>query len=228
MRADFKDVPAVLDYVNKTWIPHKTKFVSAWTYDCLHLRNTTTSCVEGAHAMLKRFLQVLTGDLHAVREEIGRVLAHQVGELKAAEAKEHIRVPHRLRITLFANLVGRIRHFALNLFYGRRQQLNGNAKLPECTGVFQKTLGLPCAQDLAKIPAGAGDLLTDVHLHWHLDIKDIAMDGNCGFHAVAAALNDMHPERNMDWRQTSGVGWQLGVTGGVGWRLEVGVAIAIP
>ncbi|BBN08574.1 hypothetical protein MPTK1_4g12640 [Marchantia polymorpha subsp. ruderalis] len=168
MRADFKDVPAMLDYVNKTWIPHKTKFVSAWTYDCLHLRNTTTSCVEGAHAMLKRFLQVLTGDLHAVREEIGRVLAHQVGELKAAEAKEHIRVPHRLRITLFANLVGRIRHFALNLFYGRRQQLNGNAKLPECTGVFQKTLGLPCAQDLAKIPAGAGDLLTDVHLHWHL------------------------------------------------------------
>ncbi|OAE32238.1 hypothetical protein AXG93_1089s1030 [Marchantia polymorpha subsp. ruderalis] len=33
------------------------------------------------------------------------------------------------------------------------------------------------------------------------DIRDVAMDGNCGFHAVAAALNDMHPERNMDWRQ---------------------------
>ncbi|PTQ46629.1 hypothetical protein MARPO_0010s0039 [Marchantia polymorpha] len=158
MRADFKDVPAVLDYVNKTWIPHKTKFVSAWTDDCLHLRNTTTSCVEGAHAMLKQFLQVLTGDLHAVREEIGSVLAHQ-----------HIRVPHMLRITLFANLVGRITRFALNLLDGRRQQLNGNAKLPECTGVFRKTLGLPCAHDLAKIPAGAGVLLTDVHPHWHLD-----------------------------------------------------------
>ncbi|OAE32239.1 hypothetical protein AXG93_1089s1040 [Marchantia polymorpha subsp. ruderalis] len=123
MRADFKDVPAVLDYATCTLFGKR----------------------------LAAYLRI------------------KLAKLKAAKAKEHIRVPHMLRITLFANLVGRITHFALNLLDGRRQQLNGNAKLPECTGVFRKTLGLPCAHDLAKIPAGAGVLLTDVHPHWHLD-----------------------------------------------------------
>ena len=45
---DFQSVcsswPLFVDYVNKTWlIPHKEKFVKAWTDKVMHLGNTTSN-----------------------------------------------------------------------------------------------------------------------------------------------------------------------------------------
>ncbi|KAH1222136.1 hypothetical protein GmHk_12G035375 [Glycine max] len=46
--------PMFVDYVKETWIiPHKEKFVSAWTNKVMHLGNTTTNRVESAHSSLK-------------------------------------------------------------------------------------------------------------------------------------------------------------------------------
>ncbi|KAH1246355.1 hypothetical protein GmHk_06G016456 [Glycine max] len=53
-----------VDYVCETWIiPHKEKFVIAWTNKVMHLGNTTTNRVESAHWSLKRILQNSLGDL---------------------------------------------------------------------------------------------------------------------------------------------------------------------
>ncbi|KAL5148634.1 hypothetical protein HKD37_13G035645 [Glycine soja] len=42
--------PMFIDYVKKTWIiPHKEKFVTAWTNKVMHLGNTTTNRVESTH-----------------------------------------------------------------------------------------------------------------------------------------------------------------------------------
>ena len=36
--------PMFIDYVNDTWIiPHKEKFITAWTNQVMHLGNTTTN-----------------------------------------------------------------------------------------------------------------------------------------------------------------------------------------
>ncbi|KAI9914493.1 hypothetical protein PsorP6_007145 [Peronosclerospora sorghi] len=35
-------VPAVIKYLTDTWLPHKEKFVSAWTNNCRHFGNTST------------------------------------------------------------------------------------------------------------------------------------------------------------------------------------------
>ncbi len=48
----------LLDYLRSTWLPLREKFMSAWVDQHLHLGATTTSRVEGAHAILKRYLQV--------------------------------------------------------------------------------------------------------------------------------------------------------------------------
>ena len=40
---------SLMGYLQDTWIPHHTKFIAAWTKQWLHLGNTTTSRVEGAH-----------------------------------------------------------------------------------------------------------------------------------------------------------------------------------
>ncbi|CAJ2678381.1 unnamed protein product [Trifolium pratense] len=46
------------DYVHEQWlVPHKEKFVEAWTNKVMHLGNTTTNRAESAHWSLKRILQ---------------------------------------------------------------------------------------------------------------------------------------------------------------------------
>ncbi|XP_004509903.1 uncharacterized protein [Cicer arietinum] len=58
------------DYVHEQWlIPHKEKFVEAWTNRVMHFGNTTTQRVESAHWSLKRILQDSIGDIYAVFEK---------------------------------------------------------------------------------------------------------------------------------------------------------------
>ena len=43
-----------VDYVNQTWIvPHKEKFVKAWTNKMMHLGNTTTNRYENCHFFIR-------------------------------------------------------------------------------------------------------------------------------------------------------------------------------
>ena len=42
--------PMFVDYVNQTWIiPHKERFVKAWTNKVMHLGNTTTNKYENCN-----------------------------------------------------------------------------------------------------------------------------------------------------------------------------------
>ncbi|KAH1225852.1 Protein FAR1-RELATED SEQUENCE 6 [Glycine max] len=59
--------PMFADYVKETWIiPHKEKFITAWTNKVMNLGNTATNRVEYAHWALKRVLQNSLGDLCSV------------------------------------------------------------------------------------------------------------------------------------------------------------------
>ena len=52
--------PALVQYVFDTWLrKYKSFFVSAWVDKKLHLKNHATSRAEGAHGVLKRYLQIL-------------------------------------------------------------------------------------------------------------------------------------------------------------------------
>ena len=49
--------PMFVDYVNETWIiPHKEKFVIAWTNKVMHLENPTTNRYENAQLFLLRLM----------------------------------------------------------------------------------------------------------------------------------------------------------------------------
>ncbi|XP_073222075.1 uncharacterized protein [Cicer arietinum] len=55
------------DYVHEQWlIPHKERFVEAWTNRVMHFGNTTTQRVESAHWSLKRILQDSIDDICSV------------------------------------------------------------------------------------------------------------------------------------------------------------------
>nr|CCA18090.1 Pc21g00130 putative [Albugo laibachii Nc14] len=74
----FKTKPKVLEYLANTWLIYKERFVNAWTSKYRHFGNKATSRVEGAHAYIKKFLQVSTGDLLSVLSKLTVALVHQV------------------------------------------------------------------------------------------------------------------------------------------------------
>jgi hypothetical protein len=54
-----------VEYIKSTWLTltRKTQIVRAWTDQYLHFGVTVTSRIEGAHAVVKRFLEGLSSDL---------------------------------------------------------------------------------------------------------------------------------------------------------------------
>ncbi|KAH1190039.1 Protein FAR1-RELATED SEQUENCE 5 [Glycine max] len=99
--------PIFVDYVKETWIiPHKEKFVSAWTNKVMHLGNTTTNRVESAHSSLKRLLQNSIGDLCSVWDAVNNMITLQHTQIKASfETSTHV-VGHVFQKTLYRRLLG--------------------------------------------------------------------------------------------------------------------------
>ncbi|KAL5180747.1 hypothetical protein HKD37_01G001818 [Glycine soja] len=94
--------PMFVDYVCQTWvIPHKERFVKAWTNKVMHLGNTTTNRVESAHWSLKRLLQNFLGDICSVWEAMNNMMTLQHTQMKASfETSMHI-VGHLFKVTLY-------------------------------------------------------------------------------------------------------------------------------
>ncbi|XP_078159354.1 protein FAR1-RELATED SEQUENCE 5-like [Carex rostrata] len=71
-----------LEYIENVWLPLKEKFVGAWTDQYLHFGNRASSRAESAHAKLKKYLQVSTGDLYEVRSKMCLAIENEFNEIK--------------------------------------------------------------------------------------------------------------------------------------------------
>ncbi|KAL5131696.1 hypothetical protein HKD37_12G034517 [Glycine soja] len=107
--------PMFMDYVCQTWvIPHKERFVKAWTNKVMHLGNTTTNMVESAHWSLKRLLQNSVGDICSIWETMNNMMTFQHTQIKASfEINTHV-VEHVFKVTLYKKLLGMVSRYALN------------------------------------------------------------------------------------------------------------------
>ncbi|RZB74634.1 putative protein FAR1-RELATED SEQUENCE 10, partial [Glycine soja] len=159
--------PMFIDYVNDTWIiPHKEKFITAWTNKVMHLGNTTTNRVESAHWALKRVLQNSVGDLCSVWDAMNNMITLQHVEIKASfETSTHV-VGHVYKKTLYKRLLGMVSRDALNQIASEIDRLRylGN-NLSSCGCVMRSTHGLPCACELSRYTASSIPL-ESVHLFW--------------------------------------------------------------
>ncbi|KAL5149610.1 Protein FAR1-RELATED SEQUENCE 5 [Glycine soja] len=159
--------PMFVDYVNDTWIiPHKEKFITAWTNKVMHLGNTTTNKVESAHWALKRVLQNSVGDLCSVWDAMNNMITLQHVEIKASfETSTHV-VGHVYKKTLYKRLLGMVSRDALNQIASEIDRLRylGN-NLSSCGCVMRSTHGLPCACELSRYTASSIPL-ESVHLFW--------------------------------------------------------------
>ena len=98
--------------------------------------NRVSSRAEGAHAMLKKYLQVSIGGLHEVQEKICLAIENQFQEIKVRLSSEKIRVSHRLRIPFFNELVTHVSMFALDELHKQYGLAKFTDVLFRCKGHF--------------------------------------------------------------------------------------------
>ncbi|KAL5141614.1 Protein FAR-RED ELONGATED HYPOCOTYL 3 [Glycine soja] len=149
--------PMFTDYVNDTWIiPHKEKFIIAWTNKVMHLGNTTTNRVESAHWALKRVLQNSVEDLCSVWDAMNNMIMLQHVEIKASfETSTHV-VGYVYIKTLYKRLLGMVSRDALNQIASEVDRLCYLGNNPSSCGcVMRSTHGLPCACELSRYTAGS-------------------------------------------------------------------------
>ena len=70
------------NYLERTWLIHKEKFVKAWTNKVLHFGNTTTCRVESAHNALKKWLATSTGSIDSVFEKVHLEIDSQISGIR--------------------------------------------------------------------------------------------------------------------------------------------------
>ncbi|KAH1206374.1 hypothetical protein GmHk_16G046843 [Glycine max] len=127
-------------YVNQTWIiPHKEKFVKAWTNKVMPLGNTTTNS-------------------HEPHDQL------QHNEIKASfETTTHV-VGHVFKVTLYKRLLGMVSRYTLNQIAAQFELVHYAGKNPSrCGCVMRTTHGLPCACELSKYVVGTIPLET-IHM----------------------------------------------------------------
>ncbi|KAH1249807.1 putative protein FAR1-RELATED SEQUENCE 10 [Glycine max] len=159
--------PMFTDYVCETWIvPHKEKFILAWTNKVMHLGNTTTNRVESAHWSLKRILQNSVGDLCSVWDTMNNMMTLQHTKIRGSfETSTHV-VGHVFKKTIYKRLLGMMSRYALNeisVEFERVHYLKDNVS--SCGCVLRTTLGLPCACKLQRYEGGSIPL-DAVHMYW--------------------------------------------------------------
>ncbi|KAL5137778.1 Protein FAR1-RELATED SEQUENCE 5 [Glycine soja] len=211
--------PMFVDYVKETWIiPHKEKFVSAWTNKVIYLGNTTTNRVESVHSSLKRLLQNSIEDLCSVWDAMNNMIMLQHAHIKASfETSTHV-VGHVFQKTLYRRLLGMVSRYALNQIAAELECVDYAGKNPSSCGcLVRTTVGLPCACELSKYVGGCIPL-DSIRTFWRrlrfsdqglsepeVDIKDVMETiyqkfeelNVCGKFTLRSKLWEIsHPDQN--------------------------------
>ncbi|KAJ3453719.1 hypothetical protein MRS44_017966 [Fusarium solani] len=155
-------------YLMETWLdPHKHKFVKAWVNQYLHFEQYVTSRCESIHKLVKSHLKNSQADLFEAWKAIKLVLSNQIAGLEANQAQQHASTPLQLSGAFYSHIRGWTSHQALRRVHAQRERLL--KEYPACTGVFTRTLGLPCAHILQPLLEQKQPLqLHHFHSHWHL------------------------------------------------------------
>lgn len=161
----YKEKGEIVTYIQQTWLPYKKHFVYAWMERFPHFRHRASSRVEGAHAKIKKYLQVSTGDFRQVKDKICLAIANEFQEIKTQLSSEKINVPHILNIDFFKEIVRKVSVFAMKELHKQYEMAKYGTMDSSCTGHFMSTMGLPCAHKLSTIAILP---LSFIHSQWKL------------------------------------------------------------
>ncbi|MBW0460723.1 hypothetical protein O181_000438 [Austropuccinia psidii MF-1] len=183
-------------------MPLKEYYVPAWTNHNYHLGVGSTSTVEGAHDMVKLWLQTSTGTLLEVVRALHMEFRKQFIELINRIPKEmsfHVKnfPPH------ICSLNGKVSHYALQIAFDNfKTKFLPNEKF---TNKYNNYQGIPCKHKTQKAFAKCQRLeISDFHPQWYSNLRipgsedlpkfilkytlkaiNVQGDGNCGYRTVS-------------------------------------------
>ena len=165
--------PEVTTYLSSTWLCHKQDFVLAWTRHVMHFGHVTTSRVESAHAALKKWLQVSTGDILGVCSLLETACEEQERSLSQIN---NFQRTHNLVVcsnSLWRDVNKRISRHAMEL--GREQYLKSLApNIEPCSNTFTQTMGIPCSHQIRQMRLNNTIFtINDFNKHWWLNQPEI-------------------------------------------------------
>jgi hypothetical protein len=139
------------DYLRNWLDDYGVMFVHTYADRHRHFGNRVTSKAEGGHALLKQYLRVSTGDLKTVLEKIELLMTNMHAEHEAAMAIAQDRTPSRLRIPMFAELIGKVTPYALYQISRQLDQVKQSDGTSVCYHTMSSSMGLPCHHQLETL-----------------------------------------------------------------------------
>ncbi|KAF3901952.1 hypothetical protein ABW20_dc0100979 [Dactylellina cionopaga] len=174
---DIVTPPELAQYIESQWLPYKETFARPWIGKILHLKHSVTSRVEGAHARLKSYLDVSTGDLLFVFRQTLQAHLDECFAITQRIAQQQQRDNANHRDSLFDRVRRQISWYALDEVYEQLKLYQytvvapQNHKLGTCTGEFTATMGLPCKHTIAGLKLVNRPLsVLDFHPTWLLKL----------------------------------------------------------
>jgi hypothetical protein len=159
----------VVRYLAGTWLPHKEKFVRAWTNDCMHYGNITTSRVESQHSSFKYYLGSGNNSFDTLFKKAHAQMTNQQARIRQALQESMSSIPRTSRIRAFEPLYRAVSIHALQIMsmeWNRMLEL-GDYVFDRCGCVLQHTHGLPCACFMFLTVRSTGLIhRNDVHIFW--------------------------------------------------------------
>ncbi|KAK9676088.1 hypothetical protein RND81_11G052900 [Saponaria officinalis] len=145
--------PAMVEYIENTWLIYGEKFLRLYTNTSTHYGNTSTSRVEAAHAVLKEWLHSAHISVDTVWTRFHALMEGQQVEIKKALEDSRSK--------------GKVSMYALGLMSAEfdRGTKVGDRLDERCDHAMKTTHGLPCACDLHR--------LTTRGRRVHLDYVDV-------------------------------------------------------
>lgn len=168
--------PNALRYIQSTWLTYKEMFIRAWVGQYLHLGNWATSRVEGSHAFLKKYIGGSSGDMLHVFERINNALQAQYQRLESDLAEDKIKRLNFCSHFLYSNIIKRTSRYSISLISNQAaiaKRATPEAPLSNCTNIFTRTMGLPCAHRIASLLTKHQPIpLSDIHQFWRIGLSN--------------------------------------------------------
>jgi hypothetical protein len=173
---DYNEQKPLCEYLRENQYHTRSQWAAAWTSQYRHFNTITSSPLEGMHKVLKDHLATSTGDLLRVVERIEQMVNSQYNKYKKmisssrhstkfAHSLESIPfLPTGIHDVLTPPAIERIRQQEI---LRQKKQKQPRSNHP-CSGLFEKTNGLPCHHTLQSVSRSGSTLRLDYPYddHW--------------------------------------------------------------
>ncbi|XP_021762236.1 uncharacterized protein LOC110727010 [Chenopodium quinoa] len=115
MKARLASYPAMITYVERTWLCHKIKFVTFWTNQVLHIGNTSNCRVESQHSAAKTWFESLTSSLDTVWARVHCHIGYQIIAIRNGLEASRSKIGEKYRQLPLSRINGKVSQHCLKV-----------------------------------------------------------------------------------------------------------------